>query len=159
MRGVVINVHGQGATVRLDDGTLASVPFAELAAHRPVYVASLRERTALDLALERAGRHSVVFLAASALRGSVGDGSVAAATQADDGADDDGEDGAIVRTLRLVGEAPSADALFEHRMTAYLKSTEAWAPRDQPAPDERHQVRKKRRAAFFESRPPKRPTS
>jgi hypothetical protein len=41
---------------------------------------------------------------------------------------------------------------FEVQMNRYLKSTEEWAPPDRPAPAERHFIRKKRRAAFFEAR-------
>lgn len=58
-------------------------------------------------------------------------------------------------TAELPGPRPAptlVDSTFEDRMTAYLKSTEEWAPPDRPQPAERHFIRKKRRAAFFEAR-------
>jgi len=47
---------------------------------------------------------------------------------------------------------PLTDPSFEMQIAAYLKSTEAWAPSDRPQPFERHLVRKRQRAKFFESR-------
>jgi hypothetical protein len=47
---------------------------------------------------------------------------------------------------------PLTDPSFEAQIAAYLKSTEAWAPSDRPQPFERHLVRKRQRAKFFESR-------
>jgi hypothetical protein len=44
------------------------------------------------------------------------------------------------------------DPSFEAQITAYLKSTEVWAPPDRPQPFERHLVRKRHRARLFESR-------
>jgi hypothetical protein len=62
----------------------------------------------------------------------------------------------------IIGEAPSIEQLdelptrtdiaFEMRLGAYLRETEAWSPRDQPAPAERHFIRKKHRAGIFEAR-------
>jgi hypothetical protein len=46
------------------------------------------------------------------------------------------------------------DPAFERRIAEYLKATEEWAPSDRPEPAERHFIRKKRRAAFFEARNP-----
>jgi hypothetical protein len=46
----------------------------------------------------------------------------------------------------------SHDSAFEEQMRRYLKATEEWAPPDRPAPSERHFIRKKRRAAYFEAR-------
>lgn len=60
--GIVISVHQLGAMVRLDDGSLAAVPESELAANRPVLVASLRRREPLAFAVEHAGRHAVAYL-------------------------------------------------------------------------------------------------
>ncbi len=120
MRGIVINIHLSGALVRLEDGSLAAVTNAELAAHRPAYTGSHARRTPLEFVVNDAGRHRVVTLEATA------------------------------------PAAPAApllvDAGFEERIGAYLKETEAWAPPDRPAPAERHFIRKKRRAAFFEAR-------
>jgi hypothetical protein len=120
VRGIVINIHLSGALVRLEDGSLAAVTNAELAAHRPAYTGSHARRTPLEFVVNDAGRHRVVTLEATA------------------------------------PAAPAApllvDAGFEERIGAYLKETEAWAPPDRPAPAERHFIRKKRRAAFFEAR-------
>jgi len=123
VRGIVINIHSSGALVRLEDGTLAAVTNAELAAHRPAYTGSHARRTPLDFVVNDAGRHCVVTLEA---------------------------------TAPAAPAAPAAPTLvdpgFEERIGAYLKETEAWAPPDRPAPAERHFIRKKRRAAFFEAR-------
>jgi hypothetical protein len=118
--GRVISLHQLGATVRLEDGTLAAVPATEVAANRPAFVRSLQKREALELIVRREGRHAVALLP----RG-------------------------------VPGPAPApqlVDSSFEERITAYLKSTEEWAPPDRPQPAERHFIRKKRRAAFFEAR-------
>ena len=120
VRGIVINVHELGATVRLDDGSFAAVVASELAANRPAYVRSLQHRDALELSLEPRGRHPVVALAPEQPEPRAG--------------------------VRLV------DPAFEDRIAAYLKATEEWAPPDRPPPAERHFIRKKRRAAYFEAR-------
>jgi hypothetical protein len=125
MRGTVINIHFHGALVRLEDGALAAVPPAELAANRAIYAASLDRRTPLDLEVDAGGRRPVVTLAG---------GTVPAAEAVPDPGP------------RLV------DPAFEERIGAYLKETEAWAPPDRPEPAERHFIRKKRRAAIFEAR-------
>lgn len=122
--GTVINVHYHGATVRLVDGTLAAVPAAELAAHRSTYVAGYDRRMPLELVVDRSGRHAVVLLPQS---------------------------------VTTAQSAPSAaprliDPAFERRLGEYLKATQEWAPADRPEPAERHFIRKKRRAAFFEAR-------
>ena len=123
MRGIVINIHSSGALVRLEDGSLATVTTAELAAHRPAYAGSHARRTPLEFVVNDAGRHRVVTLEASPA------------------------------TPPAPAAAPLlTDAGFEERIGAYLKETEAWAPPDRPAPAERHFIRKKRRAAFFEAR-------
>ena len=62
VRGIVINIHSSGALVRLEDGTLAAVTNAELAAHRPAYTGSHARRTPLDFVVNDAGRHSIVTL-------------------------------------------------------------------------------------------------
>jgi hypothetical protein len=123
VRGTVINIHNHGATVRLEDASLAAVPAGDVAANRPAYVASLQRREPLDFRLERAGRHPVVVLDAAALG------------------------------QRERAEAPAlADPAFEARMDAYHKATQEWMPADCAPPAERHFIRKKRRAAFFEAR-------
>jgi hypothetical protein len=125
VRGTVINIHYHGATVRLEDGTLAAVSAAELAEHRPTYVASLQRRTPLTLALDGRGRHALVELPRAP-----------------------GPPSASEAAPTLSDEA------FEARMDEYLKSTQEWAPPDRPAPAERHFIRKKRRARIFEARNP-----
>jgi len=116
-------MHRLGATVRLDDGSLAAVPYAELCAHQAAFDASLTRRETLGLELEQRGRHRLAFLARP-------DG---AATQP-----------APARSVH--------DSRFEEQMRRYLKETEEWAPPDRPHPAERHFIRKKRRAAYFEGR-------
>lgn len=126
MRGIVINVHRLGATVRLEDGTLAAVPFGELLAHEATFHASFAKREAIALELEaRDARHRVAFLA----RGE-----------------------RDRHAAQLASVASVHDSAFEEQMRRYLKATEEWAPPDRPAPAERHFIRKKRRAAHFESR-------
>jgi len=123
LRGVVINVHALGATVRLDDGTLAAVPPAEAAKNRPALLGSLSRREQLVFTVEREGRHAVARIAS---------------------------EGAAVA---MRPEAPRLhDESFESLMNAYLKSVEEREPPDRPAPAERHFIRKKRRATFFEAR-------
>jgi hypothetical protein len=117
-------VHNLGATVRLEDGSLAAIPAPELAAHRPTFIQSLQQRQALTLSVEDHGRHPIAMLAKSARP----------------------DQAPSAPELRLI------DPAFEERMAAYLKATEEWAPPDRPPPAERHFIRKKRRAAYFEGR-------
>ncbi len=122
--GTVINIHNHGATVRLEDGSLAAAPAADVAANRAAYEASHAERTPLALVVERRGRHATVLLQNA---------------------------GAPERAA--AAPAPVlVDPAFETQLNAYLKSTEEWAPPDRPAPAERHFIRKKRREAIFEAR-------
>jgi hypothetical protein len=125
-RGTVINIHGHGALLRLEDGALAVVRADELSANRPAYTASLRERSMLDVTLDRTGRHAVARLGTSPVP--------------------------LVAPVASEENALATDDVFEGRIDAYLKETEAWAPADRPAPSERHFIRKKRRAAIFEAR-------
>lgn len=127
-RGTVISLHRLGATVRLEDGTLAAVPAGEVAAQHAVLAASLRRREPTAFVLEGRGRHRAAFVAR----------------------------GAQARTtVAAVAAAPalaSHDSAFEEQMRRYLKATQEWAPPDRPEPAERHFVRKRRRAAYFEAR-------
>lgn len=66
VRGVIINVHVNGATARLDDGTLAAISADELLAHREAYVRSRDRRTPLELVVTRLGRHALAMLAGTA---------------------------------------------------------------------------------------------
>jgi len=109
--GIVINLNAYGATVRLDNGDLASAPAADVEAHRMEYQRSLVRRKELAFELRRLGRRPIVVLAPQ-IR------------------DDD----------------------LDEQINAYLKSTQEWdAPDGVPAAD-RHFLRKKRRAALFESK-------
>jgi hypothetical protein len=123
-RGTVISIHRLGATVRLEDGTLASVPYAELCAHQDAFVTSLSRREPLTLELQQRGRHRSAFLARAERE----------------------------RSAPLAVVPSVHDSAFEEQMRRYLKETEEWAPPDRPAPAERHFIRKKRRAALFEGR-------
>lgn len=111
-RGVVINVNAYGATVRLDDGRLASAPAADVEKHRAYYDRGVISRKPMEFMLQSpAGRHPLVLLAPQ---------------------------------LR--------DEQFETQITNYLKSTQEWENPDLPPAHERHFLRKKRRAALFESK-------
>jgi len=128
VRGTVINIHHHGATVRLEDGSLATVPALELIANRAAYAGSLAKRKPLELAVDRQGRHGIAALAV---------------------------DPAPVTIRPAASDAqPGAffDEAFEARMGAYLKATQEWAPADQAPPAERHFIRKKRRGRLFEAR-------
>jgi hypothetical protein len=118
--GLVISIHQLGATVRLEDGSLAAVPESELTANRPAIVRSLRRREPLAFDVNRDAPRAIAYVS----RGP-------------------SDERAGPRLL---------DATFERQIAAYLKSTEEWAPPDRPEPAERHFIRKKRRAAFFEAR-------
>ncbi len=110
-RGIVINLNAFGATVRLDDGRLASAPAADVEKHRGYYDRGLTSRRAMDFIVQAAGRHPMVLLAPQ---------------------------------LR--------DEHFETQIANYLKSTQEWESPELPPAHERHFLRKKRRAALFESR-------
>ena len=110
--GIVINLNVYGATVRLENGELASAPAVDVEAHRPDYQRSLIRRKPLSFDLRRDGRRRPTVLLAPQLR----------------------------------------DEEFEAQIASYLKSTEEWeSPEGVPAA-ERHFLRKKRRAALFESK-------
>ncbi|HXF33559.1 MAG TPA: hypothetical protein VN603_03225 [Candidatus Acidoferrales bacterium] len=122
VRGKVINIHSLGATVRLEDGRLASIPRADVEANQTIYSRALGSRTPLPFDELRTAKHVVATL----VRNEVND--------------------TVVPTSR----APEiTNALFEAHMTAYLKDTEEWMPPDRPTPIERHFIRKHRRAAQF----------
>jgi hypothetical protein len=122
IRGTVINVHSLGATVRLEDGRLAAVPYGDLETNRATYTRALGSRAALPFDEAQVSGHVVVTLARNEVRDTV------------------------VPSTR----APQiTDAVFEAHMNAYLKETEEWMPPDRPTPIERHLMRKQRRAAQF----------
>jgi hypothetical protein len=62
VRGTVINIHTNGATVRLDDGTLAAAKPTDVAASHAAYVRSLDLRDPLDFEIDRLGRYALVWL-------------------------------------------------------------------------------------------------
>lgn len=109
--GVVINVNAYGATVRLEDGRLASAPAADVEKHRGHYDRAVLTRKPLAFLVQPGGRHPMVTMAPQ---------------------------------LR--------DEQFESQITDYLKSTQEWEDPEKPPAHERHFLRKKRRAALFESR-------
>ena len=109
--GIVINLNAYGATVRLDDGDLATASPTDVETHRDQYQRSLIRRKRLAFEVRRHGRRCAVSL------------------------------------------APQLhDETLEEQIAAYLKSTEEWEPSDGLPAAERHFLRKKRRAALFESR-------
>ncbi len=109
-RGIVINVNAYGATVRLDDGRLASAPAADVEKHRGSYDRALISRKPIEFMVQ-GGKHPLVLI------------------------------------------APQLhDEQFETQIANYLKSTQEWEDPERPPAHERHFLRKKRRAALFESR-------
>jgi hypothetical protein len=62
MDGIVINLNAYGATVRLDNGELASAPAADVEAHRSDYQRSLVRRKPLNFDLRRDGRRPTVVV-------------------------------------------------------------------------------------------------
>jgi hypothetical protein len=109
--GIVINLNAYGATVRLDDGDLASASTRDVEAHRDEYQRSLMRRKRLAFEVRREGRRWAVSLAPQ---------------------------------IR--------DDTLEEQIASYLRSTEEWEPADGVPAAERHFLRKKRRAALFESK-------
>ena len=125
MRGTVINIHAHGALVRLEDGALAVAPITEVNANRAAYSRALTERTNLPFDALGDARHRLVRLAQ---------------TRADEPA------GPAAPPSLLT------DPQFEEQVTDFLKQTQEWELPDAPPAFERHFLRKKRRAAAFESR-------
>lgn len=109
--GIVINVNAFGATVRLEDGRIATAPAADVEAHRAQYDRGLVTRKALSFQIRESGRHTLALLAPQ---------------------------------LR--------DDQLEEQIANYLKMTEEWEKPDMPPAHEWHFLRKKKRAAIFESR-------
>jgi hypothetical protein len=61
--GIVINLNAYGATVRLDDGDLATASAHDVETHREQYQRSLTGRTQLVFEVRRQGRRRAVALA------------------------------------------------------------------------------------------------
>jgi hypothetical protein len=129
VRGVVISVHNLGATVRLEDGRLAAIPLEDVRGQRSRLTASWRRREPLEFDLAQApGRHPVARPA--------------------------GPEAPLPPASPPRVEAPGLDAPagFEAAMSEYLKSLEEREGADRPSPADRHALRKKKRAAWFEAR-------
>ena len=125
VRGTVINVHMFGAAVRLENGEMACVPIADVNANRATYTRALAARTDLPFDAHPGARHKVLVLAK---------------TRIDEPIDPSSTPPEIT------------DEHLEEQIASYLKETQEWEQEDAPAAHERHFLRKKRRAAFFESR-------
>jgi hypothetical protein len=61
--GIVINLNAYGATVRLDDGDLATAPASDVETHLDQYQRSLARRKRLAFEVRRDGRRRAVSLA------------------------------------------------------------------------------------------------
>lgn len=127
VRGTVINVHTFGATVRLESGAVASVPIGDVNANRSTYTQALTSRANLPFdstaPLSVADR-PILRLAKTRIDEPIGVGAQA---------------------------PPLHDERFEEQIAGYLKDTQEWERADAPPAHERHFLRKKRRAATFES--------
>lgn len=110
-RGIVVNVNAFGATVRLDDGRIASAPLADVEKHRGYYDKGVITRKPMQFVVQSNARRPLVTLAPQ---------------------------------LR--------DEEFETQIANYLKSTQEWEDPEKAPAHERHFLRKKRRAALFESK-------
>ena len=125
VRGTVINVHMFGATVRLENGDVASVPIADVNANRATYTRAVAERTDLPFDAHQGVRHKILVLAK---------------TRVDEPIDPSTPPPII------------NDEHLEDQIANYLKDTQEWERDDAPPMHERHFLRKKRRAAVYESR-------
>ena len=125
VRGTVINVHSYGATVRLENGEVACVPISDVNENRAAYTRAVAARANLPFDASDGTSRAVLRLAK---------------TRADERIDPSTE----VPALR--------DEHFEEQLAGYLKETQEWELEDAPPAHERHFLRKKRRAAAFESR-------
>lgn len=63
VEGIVINLNSYGATVRLDNGDLATAPASDVEKHRADYQRSLVRRKQLAFEVRRTGRRPIVILA------------------------------------------------------------------------------------------------
>ena len=109
--GIVINLNAFGATVRLEDGRLASAPLIDVEKHRAQYDRAFQNRKTLEFQIQGTGRHLLAML------------------------------------------APQIhDEHLEEQIADFYKMTQEWEQPDAPPAHERHFLRKKKRAAIFESR-------
>lgn len=134
VRGIVINVHAFGATVRLESGEVASVPIADVNANRATYTRALESRASLPFdAHESASSGAVSGKRSNTLL-------LLAKTRIDE-------------PVEPASPPPQlTDEHFEEQIASYLKDTQEWELSDAPPAHERHFLRKKRRQALFKSR-------
>src|SRR5947209_13035606 len=123
VRGTVISVHMFGATVRLENGQVASVPIADVNANRSTYSRALAARTDLPFDAHDGARHRILVLAK---------------TRIDEPIDPSTPPPVL------------NDEHLEEQIASYLKETQEWEQDDAPAAQEGHFLRKKRRAASSE---------
>jgi len=109
--GTVINLNAYGATVRLENGELASAPATDVEAHRTQYERGLNGRKRLSFVKHAGARRPSVTLAPQI-----------------------------------------TDEVLDEQIAGYLKSAQEWEMNDGVPAHERHFLRKKRRAALFESK-------
>ena len=130
VRGTVINVHNFGATVRLESGEVASVPISDVNANRGAYTRAWEARTNLPFDAAHNGTANKPSRAVLRL--------------------------AKTRIDERIAPSATTPALrnehFEEQIAGYLKETQEWELADAPPAHERHFLKKKRRAATFDSR-------
>ncbi len=126
VRGRVISVHSFGATVRLENGEVASVPISDVNANRAAYTRAVASRADLPFDAHPHSRHRILVLATTRI------------------------DEVVEAAVQL--PAASMDQAFEEQIATYLKETQEWERADAAPAHERHFLRKKRRAASFESK-------
>lgn len=63
IRGTIINLNSFGATVRLEDGVLATAPQHEVERNRPAFNEAYQQKKPLDFICSPGGRHPIVLLA------------------------------------------------------------------------------------------------
>lgn len=114
VRGVVINLNAFGATVRLDDGRLASVLGPEVNARRAEYERAVNARRTLPFECRRDGTRTIVSLAPQI--------------------DDPELDEKIVGYLRSTGEWESLDGPPAHERHFLQKKKRAAAFEDRSNP-------------------------
>lgn len=114
-----------GATVRLENGEVASVPIVDVNANRSTYTRALAAKTDLPFDAHDGPRHKILVLAKTRIDEPI----------------DPSTPPPIITQEHL-----------EEQIASYLKDTQEWEHDDAPPAHERHFLRKKRRAALFESR-------
>ncbi|MDQ6733820.1 MAG: hypothetical protein M3Z35_06845 [Nitrospirota bacterium] len=111
--------------MRLENGEVASVPISDVNANRAAYTRAVASRADLPFDAHPRSGHRILILAT---------------TRVDEVIEP------AVQLPSLTNEA------FEEQIATYLKETQEWERADAPPAHERHFLRKKRRAAYFESK-------